>query len=84
MIEILSNVEERPEEERAYAEILNDRCSLVRRDGRLLRLVGSERSASSDGVSPSPSDDLRRRKSPFNKSVRLPRRKTRGTTLNFA
>jgi len=40
MIEILSNVEERPEEERAYAEILNDRCSLVREGRKALAPSG--------------------------------------------
>ncbi len=40
MIEILSNVEERPEEERAYAEILNDLCSLVREGRKALAPSG--------------------------------------------
>src|SRR5437016_5111133 len=65
VVDILAGIQKRPENERADAEILNDLSSLVGRDGRLLRLEASERSASSNELRPSPSDDLRRRKIPF-------------------
>jgi len=83
VVDILAGIQKRPENERADAEILNDLSSLVGRDGRLLRLEASERSASSNELRPSPSDDLRRRKIPFRRRVRLPRPKIRGMVVNL-
>src|SRR5207245_7400049 len=40
MIDILADVEQRPKDERAYAEILNDLCSLVRERRETLALGG--------------------------------------------
>src|SRR5579864_2643053 len=51
--------------------------------GRDLRLDGSERLLSSCCVRPSPSDDLRRKKMPLTRSVRLPKAKTRGMVVNL-
>jgi hypothetical protein len=44
-------------------------------------LTGLESSSKSEDVRPSPSDDFRRRKMPFIKSVRVPRTKTIGSVV---
>lgn len=58
-----------------------DACAGIPGSG--LRCAGSESAVNSSSVIPHPSDDFRRRKTPFKMRVREPRTNTKGIRVNF-